>query len=95
MKASVTFSESGGKAPTQKEVPTQGREGTSIQQPPAVPRGGEVPTQEREDTVVQQPPTAPRTGGLDPLILISLLVVLAALGVLGWVVRRRSSQSER
>jgi plastocyanin len=90
MKASVTFSESGGKAPTQKEVPTQGREGTSIQQPPAVPRGGEVSTQEREDTAVQQPPTAPRTGGLDPLLLIGLLVVVAALGVLGWVVRRRS-----
>jgi plastocyanin len=95
MKASVTFSESGGKAPTQKEVPAQGREGTSIQQPPAVPRGGEVSTQEREDTAIQQPPTAPRTGGLDPLLLIGLLVVIAALGVLGWVVRRRSSQSER
>ena len=95
MKASVTFSESGGKAPTQEKVPTQGREGTSLQQPPEVPRGGEVPIQEREDTAVQQSPTAPRTGGLDPLLLIGLLVVVAALGVLGWVVRRRSSQSER
>src|SRR5215218_4074565 len=62
MKASVTFSESGGKAPTQ----------------------------ESEGTAVQQPPTAPRTGGLDPLNLIGLLVVIAALGILGWVIRRRS-----
>ena len=85
MRASVTFSESGGKAPT------QGREDTPIQQPPTVPKGGEVPTQESEDTAVQQPPTAPRTGGLDPLLLIGLLVVLATLGVLGWAVRRRSS----
>ena len=91
MKASVTFSESGGKAPTQEKVPTQGREDTSIQQPPAIPRDGEVSTQEREGTAVQQPPTAPRTGGLDPLNLIGLLVVMAALGILGWVIRRRSS----
>ena len=42
MKASVTFSESGGKAPTQEKVPTQGREGTSLHPkpllvPPPVP----------------------------------------------------------
>ena len=91
MRASVTFSETGGKAPTQEVVPTQGREDTPIQQPPTVPKGGEVPTQESEDTAVQQPPTAPRTGGLDPLLLLGLLVVLTTLGVLGWAVRRRSS----
>jgi plastocyanin len=91
MRASVTFSESGGKAATQEDIPTQGREDTPIQQPPAVPKGGEVPTQESEDTTVQQPPTAPRTGGLDPLLLIGLFVVLATLGVLGWAVRRHSS----
>ena len=91
MRASVTFSESGGKPPTQEVVPVQGREDTPIQQPPTVPKGGEVPTQESEHTTVQQPPTAPRTGGLDPLLLIGLLVVLATLGVLGWAVRRRSS----
>ena len=91
MRASVTFSESGGKAPTQEEVATQGRKDAPTQQPPAVPRGGEIPTQEREHTAVQQPPTALRTGGLDPLLLIGLLVVVAALGVMGWAFRRRSS----
>jgi hypothetical protein len=48
MRTSVTFSESGGTAPTQEELATQGRKGTPTQQPPAVPRGGEMPTQERE-----------------------------------------------
>jgi plastocyanin len=99
MKASVTFTESGGKAPTQETVPrTQGREDTRIQQPPTVPRGGEVPTQEevpptqeREDAAVQQPPTAPRTGGLDSLLLIGLLLVVAVVGVLRWAVKRRST----
>ena len=56
MRASVTFRESGGKATTQEEVPTQGRKDTLTQQPPAVPRGGEIPTQEREDTAVQRLP---------------------------------------
>jgi plastocyanin len=87
MRGSVTFSESGGKAPA------QGREDTTVQQPPTVPRGGEVPAQEPEDTAVQQPPAAPRTGGLDDplLLLIGLLVIVATVGVLGWAVRRRSS----
>jgi hypothetical protein len=48
MRASVTFSESGGTAPTQEGVSTQGRKDTPTQQPPAVSRGGEIPTQERE-----------------------------------------------
>ena len=65
MRASVTFSESGGKAPTQEEVPTQGRKDTLTQQPPAVPRGGEIPTQEREDTAVQRLPLL-----LEPVALI-------------------------
>jgi len=96
MRASVTFSDSGEKAPTQEEVPTQGREDTPIQQFPTVPKDGEVPTQEREDTAVeettvQQSPTAPRTGGLDPLLLIGLVMVGVAVGILGWAVRRRSS----
>jgi plastocyanin len=91
MRASVTFSESSGKAPTQKEIPAQEHKDTPTQQPPAVPRGEEVPTQESEDTTVQQPPPVPRTGGIDPLLLIGLLVVVAAVGVLGWAVSRRSS----
>ncbi len=40
---------------------------------------------------VQQPPTAPRTGGLDALLLIGLLLVVAVVGVLRWAVKRRSS----
>ncbi len=48
MRTSVTFSESGGTAPTQEEVATQGRKDTATQPPPAVPGGGEIPTQERE-----------------------------------------------
>ena len=91
MRASVTFRESGRKATTQEEVPTQERKDSPAQQPPAVPRDGEVPTQEREDTASQQPYTAPRTGGIYPLLLIGLLVVVAALGGLRWAVRRRSS----
>jgi plastocyanin len=91
MRASVTFSESGEKASAQEEVPTQERTDTPTQQPPAVLRGEEVPTQKSEDNTVQQPPTAPRTGGLDPLLLIGLLVVVAAVGVMGWAVSRHSS----
>ena len=72
MRASVTFSESGGKAPIQEGVATQGRKGTPTLPSPAAPRGGEIPTQEREDTAVQQPTTASRIGGLDPLLLIGL-----------------------
>ncbi len=100
MKASVTFRESGGRAPIQETVPrTQGREDTSIQQPPAVPRDGEgpaheevPPTQEREDATVEPPPPrGPSTGGPDPVLLIGLLAVAAVVGVLGWAVKRRSS----
>ena len=40
MRASVTFSESGRKAPTQEELPPRGREDANIQQPLAVPRAG-------------------------------------------------------
>ncbi len=53
------------------------REGTAIQQPPT--------------TTVQQPPTVPRTGGLNPILPIGLLVVIVAVGLLGWAIRRRSS----
>jgi plastocyanin len=52
-----------------------GREATTVQQPPPV----------------QQPPTTiPKTGGLSPILLISLAVVVA-VGLLGWAIKRRSS----
>jgi plastocyanin len=61
--------------PVQQPLPDQ-QPPTSVQQPP---------------TTVQQPPTTiPRTGGLSPIVLISLLVVVA-VGVLGWAIKRRSS----
>ena len=91
MRASVTFSESGRKAPAQEELLPRGREDANTQQPPAVPRGGEVPTQEREDTTVRQPPATPRTGGFNPPLLIGVLMVVATVGLLGWAVRQRSS----
>jgi len=53
------------------------RDGTTVQQPPT--------------TTVQQPPTVPRTGGLNPILPISLLVVVVAVGLLGWAIKRRSS----
>jgi plastocyanin len=54
---------------------------------------GEAPTQGREDTTIQQPPptTLPGTGGLNPVLLIGLLVLFAVLGGLGWAVKRHSS----
>ena len=45
---------------------------------------------QREGTTVQQPPTVPRTGGLSPILLIGLLMVVA-VGLLGWAIKRRSS----
>src|SRR5215207_4550616 len=53
------------------------RDGTTVQQPPT--------------TTVQQPPTVPRTGGLNPILPIGLLVVVVAVGLLGWAIKRRSS----
>jgi len=41
-----------------------------------------------EATIVQQPPTVPKTGGPSPILLASLLVVVA-VGVLSWVIKRR------
>jgi plastocyanin len=43
---------------------------------------------DREGTITQQPPTVPRTGGVNPILLIGLLVMVA-VGVLGWAIRRR------
>ena len=67
----------------------QVRKDNPTQLPPAFPKGGEVPTQERGDTViketvVQQSRNAPRTGGLYPLPLIGLIMVVTAVGISGW-----------
>jgi plastocyanin len=91
MRASVTFSESGGEAPANE------REAPPIKPPPTVPRGAEAPTNERQYTTVQQPPSpapppaSPETGGLEPPPLLIGLLVVAAVGVLGWAVKRRFS----
>jgi plastocyanin len=46
---------------------------------------------QREGTIVQQPSAVPpRTGGLGPILVIGLLVVIA-VGILGWVIKRRSA----
>ena len=52
------------------------REATTVEQPPA--------------TVPQPPTTLPKTGGLSPILLISLAVIVA-VGLLGWAIKRRSS----
>ena len=48
----------------------------------------------REDTTLQQPPAVPSTGGLNPILLFGLFVVMAVVvigvSVLGWAIRRRS-----
>jgi len=58
------------------------------QQPPPVQQ---PPADQQAPTTVQQPPTTiPKTGGLSPIMLISL-AVLVAVGLLGWAIKRRSS----
>jgi len=57
-------------------VSEPGREASPVQQPSA--------------TVPQPPTTIPKTGGLSPILLISLAVVVA-VGLLGWAIKRRSS----
>jgi plastocyanin len=53
-------------------------------------RGEHATTQEREGTTVQQPAAVPSTGGLNPFLLMGLLVVIT-MGALGWLVKRGSS----
>src|ERR671921_685097 len=76
MKGSVTFSEPQREATTVQQPPAPDQQAPSIQQPPA--------------PIQQLPTTIPKTGGLSPIVLISLLVVVA-VGVLGWAIKRRSS----
>ena len=78
MKGSVIFGEPQREAPTVEQPPTN-------QQPPPVQQA--LPNQQPSD---QQAPTVPRTGGLSPIVLISLAVVVA-VGLLGWAIKRRSS----
>ena len=59
------------------------REGTTVRQPPTT-------TVQQPPTTGQQPPTVPKTGGVSPILLIGLLVVVA-VGLLGWAIKRRSS----
>ena len=75
MKGSVIFSE-------------PQREATTVQQAP--PNQQSPPDQQPAATVPQPPTTIPKTGGLSPILLISLAVVVA-VGLLGWAVKRRSS----
>ncbi len=86
MKGSVTFSEPQREGTTVQEPPAVG---TTVREPPAV--GTTVQEPPTVGTTVQQPPTVPpRTGGLGPILLIGLLVVVA-VGVLGWAIKRRSA----
>ena len=63
------------------------REATTVEQPPPVQQAPPVPQPPPD----QQPPTVPRTGGLSPILLISLAVVVAVGLLVGWVIKRRSS----
>jgi plastocyanin len=74
MKGSVIFGEPQGEAPPVREAPTPDQQPSPDQQPPST---------------VPQPPTVPSTGGLSPILLIGL-AVLVAVGVLGCVIKRRS-----
>jgi plastocyanin len=90
MKGSVSFGEPKREGTTTVEPPPP----PPVQQPPStVQQPSPPPVQQPTPSPVQQPPTVPKTGGLSPLLLIcSLAVVLmVAVGVLGWVIRRRSS----
>jgi plastocyanin len=64
------------------------REATTVEQPPPVQQP--PPDQQPPATVPQPPTTIPKTGGLSPILLISLAVIVA-VGLLGWAIKRRSS----
>ena len=63
------------------------REATTVEQPPPVPQ----PPLDQQPSPDQQAPTVPRTGGLSPILLISLAVVVAVGLLVGWAIKRRSS----
>ena len=80
MKGSVIFGEPQREATTVEQPPTN-QQSPPVQQPPPVP----------QPPPDQQAPTVPRTGGLSPILLISLAVVVAVGLLVGWVIKRRSS----
>ena len=80
MKGSVIFGEPQREATTVEQPPTN-------QQPPPVQQASPVPQAPPD----QQAPTVPRTGGLSPILLISLAVVVAVGLLVGWAIKRRSS----
>jgi plastocyanin len=80
MKGSVILGEPQREATTVEQPPTN-------QQPPPVQQAPPVPQPPPD----QQAPTVPRTGGLSPIVLISLAVVVAVGLLVGWAIKRRSS----
>ena len=87
MKGSVIFAEA------EREATTAPHPQPPVQPPPTPVEQPPPPVQESPPPPVEQPPTVPRTGGLSPTLLISGLAValVVAVGIVGWVIRRRSS----
>ena len=81
MKGSVIFGE------PQREA-TAVQPASPVQQPP---RDQQPTPDQQPPTTVQQPPTVPSTGGLSPILLIGLAVLVAVGVFLGWAIKRRSS----
>jgi plastocyanin len=86
MKGSVIFSEPQREATTVEQPPTN-QHPPPVQQAPPVPQ----PPPDPQPSPDQQAPTVPRTGGLSPILLISLAVVVAVGLLVGWAIKRRSS----
>jgi plastocyanin len=87
MKGRVIFGEPQREAPPVQPAPPD-QPAPPVQ--PAPPEQQASPDQQAP-TTVQQSPTVPRTGGLSPILLISLPVLVAVGAFLGWAIKRRSS----
>jgi plastocyanin len=93
MKGRVTFAEAEREAtvaPLPPPTPVQPSPTPAEQTPP--------PVQEERPPPVEQPPTTvPKTGGLSPVLLVIVLAgaLAVAIGVMGWVIRRRSLRNAR
>jgi plastocyanin len=93
MRGRVIFAEAEREATTAPHPPPPVQPSpTPVEQPPP-PVHEPPPPVEQPPPPVEQPTTVPRTGGLSPILLISGLAValVVAIGVVGWVIRRRSS----